>query len=112
MLFVPDFTPTLITEPGSHPYSALGFCSVLNSWMASMGRSEDASPVRYEAFNTLAPVLGDIWERPSIIVRSAPVRMPLVLWSPVPDPTGVTTPGRSCSKRSKLRPFRGRERMA
>ena len=28
---VPDFMPTFTTDPGRQPYSALGFCTVLNS---------------------------------------------------------------------------------
>jgi hypothetical protein len=39
--------------PGFQPYSALGICCVLNSWMASMGTMEVASPKIGVAFTTL-----------------------------------------------------------
>jgi hypothetical protein len=44
MKLVPAFSPRLTCTPGLHPNSALGFCWMLNSWMASMGRSVAASP--------------------------------------------------------------------
>jgi len=49
MVLVPDFIPTFMTEPGRQPYSAFGFCRVLNSWMASIGTMDCESPTRYWA---------------------------------------------------------------
>src|SRR6266699_2660632 len=48
-LLVPERIPTLTTAPGFQPYSAFGFSSRLNSWMASMGRIVSPSVMKLEA---------------------------------------------------------------
>ena len=57
----------------------------------------------------LLPVEAAKAEMPSTSCRSSPVRNPFVLDVPDPPPMLVTTPGRSCSKRWKFRPFKGSE---
>src|ERR1700722_18102589 len=108
MVLVPDFKPTFTIAPGFQPYSAEGFCSVLNSWIESTGRIEVASPKTGDEFNTL-------WEeKPSTV--SIPFRMytlcsgriPFELWLHLPLPGWTYRPGCRSSRRLKLRPLRGR----
>src|SRR2546428_8417027 len=39
--------------PGFQPYSALGFCWVLNSWIASIGKDDEVSPEKLLPLTTL-----------------------------------------------------------
>ena len=47
--------------PGFQPYSALGFCWVLNSWIASIGRDDEVSPEKLFPLTTLRA------EKPSML---------------------------------------------
>src|ERR1700722_6407420 len=98
MLLVPDLTPTLTTAPGFHPYSALGFSMVLNSWIESTGRIVAASVIGLDM-----PAMGRESKKlalitPSTIHRDSSGRMPFVLWLHGPPPGWIMTPGRRAKR--------------
>ena len=66
-MLVPDFSATLVTEPGFQPNSALGFCCVVNSWIVSIANSEAASPARLTELMVLWPPRGSMAVIPSRI---------------------------------------------
>src|ERR1700730_444306 len=76
--------------------------------MASIGRDEEESaPPSPVPLMMLLVVAISNSVRPSINKTSDPVRRPLLLDDHDLPPGAVTTPGRSSSKRKKLRPFNG-----
>src|ERR1700682_972887 len=111
MVLVPDLMPTLTTAPGFQPYSARGFCWVLNSSMASIGSIVPASPAAMTAFMTLCAIQGSLLLIPSTMKKLSWGRRPFELCVQPELPTYFVTPGRRSSKFSKFRPFKGRSLM-
>src|SRR5262249_18728072 len=92
--FVPDFTPTLTIAPGFQPYSAPGFCCVLNSSIASIGSIAPASPAAMPAFIMLCAIQGWLLLIPSTMKYLSGGRPPLVLFVQPELPGYLETPGR------------------
>ena len=107
-MLLPDLMPTFTIAPGFQPYSAPGFCSVLNSSMASMGSMVPASPAAMTAFIMLCAIHGSLLSMPSTMKKLSCGRPPLVLWLQPALPGTLVTPGRRSRRFSKLRPFSGR----